>query len=299
MKRNFKKNRGITLVALIITIIVMLILVAVSVNILIKSNLLGVAEKTTTKYKADTENEANMETIEIGGKQYNSIEEYLKTKNNNNNDNTDKKTYTVRFCDYDGTLLQSISVEEGSTAEYTLSEPTGKGEKYKFDKWVTSKNGNIKADLTNISSNLEVYARYALKEVTTTEIAQVKSLEKVFADGTTEEMDKDILEITDNSEEISNILETLKNTNKTFKEYFNSESEINSLNFYEYITLTINDNELGDNDLLVKITLITKYAPGSTIYGFLKIEDGTNDPEWFEIECEAEENRRFKFYYTK
>ena len=297
MKKGFKKNKGITLVALIITIVVMLILVAVSVNILIKSNLLGIAEKTTTKYKADTENEANMETIEIGGKQYNSIEEYLETTNNK--DNQDKKMYTVRFCDYDGTLLQSVSVEEGSTAEYTLSEPTGKGERYKFDKWVTSKNGSIKAELTNISSNLEVYARYALKEVTTTEIAQVKSLEKVFEDGTTEEMDKDILKITDNSEEGLNILETLKNTNKTFKEYFNSESEINSLNFYECLTLTISDIELGENDLLVRIILTTKYEPGSIVYGFLKIGDGTNNPEWFEIECEAEENRRFKFYYTK
>ena len=40
-----KNNKGITLVALIITIIVMLILVAVSVGILINSDLLGTAEK--------------------------------------------------------------------------------------------------------------------------------------------------------------------------------------------------------------------------------------------------------------
>ena len=44
-----KKNKGITLIALIITIIVMLILVAVSVNILIKSNLIGNAEKAMVK----------------------------------------------------------------------------------------------------------------------------------------------------------------------------------------------------------------------------------------------------------
>lgn len=173
MKRNFKKNKGITLVALIITIVVMLILVAVSVNILIKSNLLGIAEKTTTKYKADTENEANMETIEIGGKQYNSIEEYLKTKNNNNNDNTDEKTYTVRFCNYDGTLLQEVNVQEGGTAKYTLEKPTRTTNDsvdtpdidkldvvYEFYWWVTNKESNVKADLTNINSNMEVYAYY-------------------------------------------------------------------------------------------------------------------------------------------
>ena len=72
-----KKNKGITLIALIITIIVMLILVAVSVNILIKSNLIGVTEKTVDKYKTATEEEAKGEVIEINGKQYNSIDEYL------------------------------------------------------------------------------------------------------------------------------------------------------------------------------------------------------------------------------
>lgn len=40
-----KNQKGITLVALIITIIVMLILVAVSVAVVINSNILGTAEK--------------------------------------------------------------------------------------------------------------------------------------------------------------------------------------------------------------------------------------------------------------
>ena len=44
-----KKNKGITLIALIITIVILLILVAVSVNVLIKSNLIGIAEKTVKK----------------------------------------------------------------------------------------------------------------------------------------------------------------------------------------------------------------------------------------------------------
>lgn len=54
-----KRNEGITLIALIITIIIMLILVAVSVNILIKSNLIGTAEKTVNKYKTATEDESS------------------------------------------------------------------------------------------------------------------------------------------------------------------------------------------------------------------------------------------------
>ena len=75
-----KKNKGITLIALIITIIVMLILVAVSVNVLIKSNLIGTAEKAVDKYKTASEEEANGGTIEINGKKYASIEDYIEGK---------------------------------------------------------------------------------------------------------------------------------------------------------------------------------------------------------------------------
>ena len=75
-----KKNKGITLVALIITIVVMLILVAVSVNILIKSNLIGTAEKTVDKYNKVAEEEGNSGVIEIDGKKYASIEDYLAQK---------------------------------------------------------------------------------------------------------------------------------------------------------------------------------------------------------------------------
>ena len=74
------KNKGITLVALIITIVVMLILVAVSVNVVIKSNLIGTTEKAVDKYKTATEEETNGGVIEIDGKKYNSIEDYMKEK---------------------------------------------------------------------------------------------------------------------------------------------------------------------------------------------------------------------------
>ena len=40
-----KKNRGITLIALIITVILLLILVGVSVNVIIKGNLFSNAQK--------------------------------------------------------------------------------------------------------------------------------------------------------------------------------------------------------------------------------------------------------------
>ena len=74
------RNRGITLVALIITIVVMLILIAVSVNVIIKSNLIGTAEKAVDKYNKVAEEEGNSGVIEIDGKKYNSIEEYMAGK---------------------------------------------------------------------------------------------------------------------------------------------------------------------------------------------------------------------------
>ena len=74
------RNEGITLVALIITIVVMLILVAVSVNVVVKSNLIGTAEKATNKYKTASEEESKGGVIEIDGKKYASIEDYLAQK---------------------------------------------------------------------------------------------------------------------------------------------------------------------------------------------------------------------------
>ena len=75
-----RKNKGITLIALIITIIVMLILVAVSANIIINSNIIGQAEKAAEGYKIAYEQEANGREIEINGKKYGSVEEYLAGK---------------------------------------------------------------------------------------------------------------------------------------------------------------------------------------------------------------------------
>ena len=76
-----KKNKGITLIALIITIVVMLILVAVSVNILIKSNIIGNAEKATNAYKTATEEEINGGKIKIGDTEYDSIDDYVNRNN--------------------------------------------------------------------------------------------------------------------------------------------------------------------------------------------------------------------------
>ena len=101
-----KKNNAITLIALIITIIVMLILVAVSVNILIKSNLIGNAEKTVNKYKTATEEEKSG-VIEIDGKKYSSIDEYIKSMNSKIKlSYITKYDYITVTATYEGDILE-------------------------------------------------------------------------------------------------------------------------------------------------------------------------------------------------
>ena len=78
---NFKlKNKsGITLIALIITIIVMLILVGVVVTVVIQSNLLGTAKTAGDKYKTAYEDESNMSEVTVNGEKYASIEDYIES----------------------------------------------------------------------------------------------------------------------------------------------------------------------------------------------------------------------------
>ena len=77
-----RREKGITLIALIITIVVMLILVSVSINILVNSNLIGHAEKTGDAYAGAIKNEENLgnDGITINGEKYASIEDYLEGK---------------------------------------------------------------------------------------------------------------------------------------------------------------------------------------------------------------------------
>ena len=133
------KNKGITLVALIITIVVMLILVAVSVNVIIKSNLIGTAEKTVNKYKTASEEEANGGTIEINGKEYASIEDYIQSTkplpnieagvraetNSNYKGATIPKGFTVSGIKSEQTIeggLVIYDIPEGTTIDWTIPD---------------------------------------------------------------------------------------------------------------------------------------------------------------------------------
>ena len=75
-----KQNKGITLVALIITIIVMLVLVVTTVSILINSNVIGKAKDATKRTETAYNNESNFGeelTINVGGETFTSIDEAI------------------------------------------------------------------------------------------------------------------------------------------------------------------------------------------------------------------------------
>ena len=117
------RNKGITLIALIITIIVMLILVGVVVTVVIQSNLLGTAKTAGGKYKTAYEDESNMSEVTINGEKYASIEDYI----NNNPMSSIKIKMEVTHEDTavtaDGTNIKSI--EHGAPIPVGYSYVTG------------------------------------------------------------------------------------------------------------------------------------------------------------------------------
>lgn len=90
---NKRREKGITLIALIITIIVMLILVAVVVRVAVTSGLFGHAQEATNSWSEAQRQEGEIGNgkVNINGKEYNSIDEYL----NSNEKEKIPTTYTV------------------------------------------------------------------------------------------------------------------------------------------------------------------------------------------------------------
>ncbi len=77
-----KNQKGITLIALVITIIVMLILVTVTVTMALNGGLFNQAKTATNKTKTEAERENNLDSgnANIGGKEYN-ISDYANDLN--------------------------------------------------------------------------------------------------------------------------------------------------------------------------------------------------------------------------
>ena len=89
-----RKEKGITLIALIITIIIMLVLVAVTISIVINSGIIGKAQKAKQDTTAAYESESKLgDNITINGVEYASIDEYLEQTGNSSNGNEIKSIY--------------------------------------------------------------------------------------------------------------------------------------------------------------------------------------------------------------
>ncbi len=86
MKQEKLKNRGITLIALVITIIVMLILVGVTINVAMQGGLFGKAQEAKTKTEEAQIQEKDILTgrIKVGDKWYDSLDKYLEGKESEN-----------------------------------------------------------------------------------------------------------------------------------------------------------------------------------------------------------------------
>ena len=110
-------QRGITLIALVITIIVMLILVAVTITMAINGGLFENAGKATgdTKNAVNAEQELANGHIVVDGKEYASIDDYLKGKEY-------VPTYDNASKDENGILKENATYTSG---EYTAVIPAG------------------------------------------------------------------------------------------------------------------------------------------------------------------------------
>ena len=110
--KKLNKQNGITLIALVITIIVMLILVAVTISMAINGGLFEKAGKATgdTKNAMDAEQQLADGRIQIAGKVYESIDDYLAGKEA-------VLDYDKTKTNDDGTLKSNAKYEsDGKTA---------------------------------------------------------------------------------------------------------------------------------------------------------------------------------------
>ena len=128
-----KKNKGITLIALVITIIVMLILVVVTIRISTKGGLFDYAGKAARETKDAITDETDIANgkITIGGVKYNSIDEYLAKYKTEPIPTTE--SYVGYYADIndDGTVDGVIYADLAFDANGTWSSKNGSTFSYK------------------------------------------------------------------------------------------------------------------------------------------------------------------------
>ena len=136
--KNLKNQKGITLVALVITIIVLLILAGISLNLVVGQN--GILGRTksavATNDLASVQEQANLvlvglveewvEAVNVKGEEWADVRAFMVDK-------TATGTGHAREATNDGYYLEVTSNSSGATTTYTVTlydDPTGGNAKY-------------------------------------------------------------------------------------------------------------------------------------------------------------------------
>ena len=149
-----KKEKGITLIALIITIIILLILVGVSVNLLIKGDLFGSAEKAVKGTNAKVEEQQS---------RVDELMEKLNDVENKNSGNTIQEVHnwirtgdnlTCKHCNITLTIGQELDYKDNGKGTSSISAEKASG--YTGEETVGILNKGIKLASLNSNTNLKI-----------------------------------------------------------------------------------------------------------------------------------------------
>ena len=153
-----KSEKGITLISLVITVIVLILLLSIGFTSVIEDD--GVISKTQDARHA----------VEDTGKKNDNILNELNSENEASSSEVPDDSETDGKCTvtfYNGlTKLTSVTVESGTTVTYPVNEPIPEKSstvsiQYTFaGTWSTNNGGTTEANLTNVTSNMNVYAMY-------------------------------------------------------------------------------------------------------------------------------------------
>ena len=162
-----RKNRGITLIALIITIIILLILVGVSVNLLIKGDLFGSAEKAVEGTNAKVEEQQNRVDDLMG---------ILNDVENKNSGDTIQEIHdwkrtgdnlTCNHCNVTLTIGQELNYTDNGTGTSSISAEKASG--YTGEEPVGILNNGIKLASLNSNTTLKIASAQGPSKPTTTQ----------------------------------------------------------------------------------------------------------------------------------
>lgn len=196
------KNKGITLIALIITIIIMLILVGVTIQVAVNSNLFETAEGATQDWDATQQQEKNLAggKVTIDNVTYNSIDEYFEA-NKQGAGNEDDDALEISFtyshdmetwineditvtASVAGNEVAAITNEESQPLQVALTQVSntniiGLADEYEIEMKREGEDWTKTNSLT-VSQNGKVYARVVKdgNQIGEVHTADIKNIDK-------------------------------------------------------------------------------------------------------------------------